>query len=457
MNKKMFLYQFLFLGLLFFCVNPTQAITILNPVAENQDGGIVFDENSISDLDTIADIGLYDAEIIEQSKEKLKIYFEIKNNDSKTHSDLVYAVELIEKIDGPIGISRAKKIYKEKINLVENQKIEKEIEFEIPPYLSGDFEVSISLADINGLILAINSANKVSLESQSSFVEIKMQKCYLTVEGESEDQKYSMMEGMAVDKNENLIVNCEVENHFSETKELIPRLGFYKRSLYGDKIDLELNINEKFIFGPSETKLIQFTLDKPDKPQAYSASLDLVENKNVVSNQVEVHFVVSGPSATIQSISLDKNYYKKGDKLGLNLLFSGPADNFSNSRTEKTKLNDIFTEIFIVNSDNNQECVFIKDTVSSNYPIAEYSDLETLNDCYNPQVTVVLRDEKDNILAERTVKVESQIKNLEKEENIAFEKQEEDKKLVLILIISLSFVVFVISGALLLRRVINKN
>jgi hypothetical protein len=110
-----------------------------------------------------------------------------------------------------------------------------------------------------------------------------------------------------------------------------------------------------------------------------------------------------------------------------------------------------------VNSDNNQECVFIKDTVSSNYPIAEYSDLETLNDCYNPQVTVVLRDEKDNILAERTVKVESQIKNLEKEENIAFEKQEEDKKLVLILIISLSFVVFVISGALLLRRVINKN
>jgi hypothetical protein len=138
-------------------------------------------------------------------------------------------------------------------------------------------------------------------------------------------------------------------------------------------------------------------------------------------------------------------------------LFSGPADNFSNSRTEKTKLNDIFTEIFIVNSDNNQECVFIKDTVSSNYPIAEYSDLETLNDCYNPQVTVVLRDEKDNILAERTVKVESQIKNLEKEENIAFEKQEEDKKLVLILIISLSFVVFVISGALLLRRVINKN
>jgi hypothetical protein len=203
--------------------------------------------------------------------------------------------------------------------------------------------------------------------------------------------------------------------------------------------------------------LIQFTLDKPDKPQAYSASLDLVENKNVVSNQVEVHFVVSGPSATIQSISLDKNYYKKGDKLGLNLLFSGPADNFSNSRTEKTKLNDIFTEIFIVNSDNNQECVFIKDTVSSNYPIAEYSDLETLNDCYNPQVTVVLRDEKDNILAERTVKVESQIKNLEKEENIAFEKQEEDKKLVLILIISLSFVVFVISGALLLRRVINKN
>jgi hypothetical protein len=457
MNREMFLYQFIFVGLLFFCVNSSQALTVLNPIAENQDGGIVFDENSISDLDTIADIGLYNAEIVEQSKEKLKIYFEIKNNDSKTHSDLVYAVELIEKIDGPIGISRSKKVYKEKINLVENQKIEKEIEFEIPQYLSGDFEVSISLADINGLVVAINSANKVSLENQSSFAEIKMEKCYLTVESESEDQKYSMMEGVAVDKNENLIVNCEVENHFSETKELIPRLGFYKRSLYGDKIDLESNINEKFIFGPSETKLIQFTLDKPDKPQAYSASLDLVENKNVVSNQVEVHFVVSGPSATVQSISLDKNYYEKGDKLGLSLLFSGPADNFSNSRTEKTKLNDIFTEIFIINSDNNQECVFIKDTVSSNYPIAEYSDLETLNDCYNPQVTVVLRDEKDNILDERTVKVKSRVENLEKEGGMNAEIQEEDKKLVLILIISLSFVVFVISGALLLRRVINKN
>jgi hypothetical protein len=183
--------------------------------------------------------------------------------------------------------------------------------------------------------------------------------------------------------------------------------------------------------------------------------MNLTEGNEVISNQAEIHFVVGGSSATVQNISLDKNYYKKGEKMGLSLLLSGPADVFPNSRIETTELSNIFVEVFVFNSDNNFECVSLKDTISSNYPIAEYDNLEVLNDCYNPQVTVVLRDESDNILDERTVKIESQKQNIKKEELI--EKKENNKDLIWISVIFISSIVFLISAFLLLKKIINKN
>jgi hypothetical protein len=451
-NKKISIWIVFFL-FLFFGIKLSQAITVLQPTIENDEGEIIFDESDAGEV--VADIGLYNAEIIEKSEEKLKIYFEIKNNESKTQSDLVYAVEIIEKIDGPVGISRAKKVYDEKINLIESQQIEKEIEFQIPQHLSGDFEVLISLADTNGLLMALNSIDEIHLENSSSFIEISMEKCYLTIKGESENQKYSMVEGVVVDENEDLIVNCEVENHFNESKNIKPELKFYKRSLYGDQIDFDFNVDSEFTFKANEIKLLQFSLPKPEKPQAYSVLMNLTEGNEVISNQAEIHFVVGGSSATVQNISLDKNYYKKGEKMGLSLLLSGPADVFPNSRIETTELSNIFVEVFVFNSDNNFECVSLKDTISSNYPIAEYDNLEVLNDCYNPQVTVVLRDESDNILDERTVKIESQKQNIKKEELI--EKKENNKDLIWISVIFISSIVFLISAFLLLKKIINKN
>ena len=451
-NKKISIWIIAFL-FFFFGINLSQATTVLQPTIENEEGEIIFDENDVGDV--VANVGLYNAKIIEKSEEKLKIYFEIKNNDSKTHSDLVYAVEIIEKLDGSVGVSRAKKVYNEKINLTEKQQVEKEIEFKIPQYLSGDFEVLVSLADVNGLLMALNTIDKIHLENSNPFIEMKMEKCYLTVEGESGGQKYSMVEGVAVDENENLVVNCEVENHFNESKNVKPELKFYKRSLYGDQIDFDFNVDEEFIFEANEIKLIHFSLPKPEKSQAYSVSMNLVENNNVISNQAKVHFVIGGASATVQNISLDKNYYKKGDKMELNLLLSGSADSFPNSRIETTELSDIFVEVFVFNSDNNSECVFLKDTVSSNYPMAEYDNLEVLNDCHNPQATVVLRDENDNILDERTVKIESQKQNIKKEGLI--EKKENNKDLVWISIIFIGSIMFLISVFLLFKKNVNKN
>lgn len=454
MKNKIIISAVFFFSFLFFVFGPVQAITVVNPVTENQDGEIIFEENA-DNSNIIANVELYDGQIIEKTDEKLKISFLIANNGNKTHSDLVYAVELIEKIEGPIGISRAKKIYDEKVNLVENQKIKKEIEFELPNYLSGNFQVSISLADMNGLLMAINPVSEINLESRDSFMEIRMEKCYLTVEGELGDQRYSMVQGVVVDKNENLIVNCEIENHFNETKKVIPKLDFHKRTLFGNKININSNVDKEFIFNPNETKLIQFSLPKPENPQAYSVLMNLAENGNIISNQAEIHFVVGGASATIQNISLNKNFYKKGDELELSLALSGPADNFPNSRIEKTQLNNIFVEIFVLNSDNNLECVSIKDTISPSNPMAEYKNLETLNDCYNPQVTVVLRDEEDNILDERMVKIESQIKNIE--EKVSNKTIEEKNNLIAISIIFIGLILFIISSFLLLAKFIKKN
>ena len=397
-NKK----TILLLVVLFMIYSRTsKSITIIEPMITDQqkEASDVFEGSGT----VVADIIIDKTKVANLSEEKgMKISFEIVNKEAKTHSDLVYSIELIEKKDGIIKSRKSKKVYHDdRITLRERETIKKEIIYHPPKYLSGNFELLIVLADFNGLNLAFNSPGDIFLESEGdAYIEIKEKTCYLEIKDALNNSTYSLAEGVSLKDNEQLILNCEIENHFDKSKILKPKIDTFERSLNGKKNDYDLNKNEFFELPSKGSQLFEFILPKIEKPQAYSSLVRLIDDDdNIISNEIEVHFVVSGASATIQNISLDKNYYKKNDDINLSLVLSGPAQNFSSSRSGLFFLDTLFIEINIRNS-KRESCLIIKDEIATSYPMAEYREVSQV-DCFDPVVSVVVKDEKGNVLAER--------------------------------------------------------
>lgn len=68
--------------------------------------------------------------------------------------------------------------------------------------------------------------------------------------------------------------------------------------------------------------MISFILPKALEPQAYDVKVALKSSENT-SNPIIIHYVLQGISATIQNLSLDKDFYNKGDTATLSFFWSG--------------------------------------------------------------------------------------------------------------------------------------
>jgi len=394
-----------------------------------------------SNVVLVADVNIYNAEIKSQSENVLEIFFDLSNG-SGSQSDIKYSVELIREDDGGNQVVADEKVYPEIIDLKDSQNVEKNIKYEAPEYLNGNYYVWVFAKNKNGLEIALANLGEISLSGKSQYLNISNSSCYLKID--SRDESYSLIQGVDILQGEKLFLNCEVTNFFDDELEFSPRITTFWRSTSGSEVNTggETEVNNEKI-APGEKKNISVVLPKPLKPQAYEAQLELVNDKGLtISNKIKAHYVLRGVSATIQNLSLDKDYYNAGEMAKVSFNWSDSADNFLGSRIGKSDQSKYFVELEIVDI-NGKNC---SDKVREELDINNLNpkfDVLISSDCQNSKVSASIMDGDNNILDKNDVEV-----GVKKMSNVDFKDVSLFKKMAIYVVIGL----FIISLVLIVLK-----
>ncbi|MDP1833318.1 MAG: hypothetical protein Q8L11_00085, partial [Candidatus Moranbacteria bacterium] len=316
---------------------------------------------------TVATVNIYDAQITRQDNNNIQLTFDLSNRE-QIQPDVRYAVQLMK--DRQILMDE--QIYPETISLNENETIKKEIEYLAPSYLSGEFQLMLIARNQNGLLLAIANPGQVILKGDNQFIEINPSSCYLTVADEAGDKRYTLDQGVDIKPEEQLIATCDLTNHANNPITFTPNFKTYWRTTFGEEVTTNKEDRSTLTLNPQEKKQIRFTLPKAQTPQAYDTVLELQNEQNqTISNKLAFHYVLRGPSATIQNLRLDKDYYQKGQTAQASFFWSGSADNFPDSRLGATDSGQLTADITIKNADN-QICAATQEALNPDSPTASY-------------------------------------------------------------------------------------
>lgn len=363
-----------------------------------------------STVNIIADINIRDAKIWEEEKNHFKLSFNIENYMA-TRSDLVYGIELIKENPDKSAVLMDEKIFSDDLLLAErDKKVYREIDYFVPEYLSGKFVLWLKIKDEGGLVLAQQSF-PVDFFGTRKMLE-QSNPCYLTI-GE-EERKYNLTEGVSLKKDEQLFLNCYAKNNLGEKVSLKPYFEFYRRTFYGLKLEEREGENEIY-FEKDEGKINKIVIPLPKNPQAYDVKVNFKLKKQIVSNPVIAHFVLSGKSASINSLVLDKSQYVKGEIAHLDMLWSGSADTFNGSRTGSTGLVDPVFEIEIKDQSDLELCA--PKQIKKAQDVDKIVDILLDKDCFKPIALVKIFDE-GQLLYEKTIATQQ----MTAKEKLAWEK-----------------------------------
>lgn len=351
----------------------------------------------------IANINLSNAAILSQDGNTFRIAVDFVNNGETSQSDIKYGVELVKK-RGKTQTRVDTFISDEILTIDAKETLHKELTYTASPLLSsGDYELWLLSRTTGGLILGIARVGEVSLASTTGGqVMISPESCYLQVKGDTE--KYTLLQGVDVEKEETLSIHCSAKNNLSHSITVSPSFETHERSVYGPVVGVTYPETPSITFKSGETKEFSFIIQKPERPQAYDASLILVDSgsRAIVSSSVTAHYVLRGASATIQNASLDKAIYEKGDLMTATLFWSPSADSFPTSRSETgTAIGDITLKVDIVDG-SGTSCA---DTITRVVTDQETNTSLTANasiTCVSPRATLTLTGKDGKVLDSRT-------------------------------------------------------
>ena len=363
---------------------------------------------------TVATVNIHNANVVEQSGNNLKLSFSLYNREG-VQPQIKYGVIIVENGEESQFIID-QKVYDEIVNLGEGDTVDKEVNYIAPNFLNGTYEIVIEARNSNGLLLGIANVGEVTFSNENSnYIEIVPGSCYLTIKEENPQSHYTISQGVDVSKDETLISNCKIKNHYKYSIDAAPYFENYYHSRFGDLVSSQKQL--VISIQPGEEKEVILEIPKAGEPQAYDAVFSFHdENNNVISNSVALHYVIQGQSATIQNLRLDKNYYQKGEVAKITFNWSASADSFPGSRGGTSELGNVLLNI-LINDSNGEAC-----SLSSQKEVTEDDQLKSIVfdvsiiiDCINPKVSIEIKDADKNILDheifELTSKNVSQNKN----------------------------------------------
>jgi hypothetical protein len=287
------------------------------------------------------------------------------------------------------------KVYPERLNLKPGDQIEKQIEYIFPGYLGGKFELQLIARNKNGFLMGVASLPNISLEKKEDYLEIFKESCFLTTESRSYLDFYDIDKGVDFDLEEKIFLNCRIKNNFSSTLEIKPFFETFFRTTFGEKVETQKLENSVFSIKSGEEKEIKLNFPKALQPQAYDTKVNFYDKKNQVisSNPLIIHYTIKGDNALINNLSIDKNFYKKGEDIKISLVYTKSTNNLFSLNPNLEE--DLSFEVKVFDNKNKSCGETLNKEVdgSENYLSLNY---RTTKDCQNPLVKVVIMNNNSN-------------------------------------------------------------
>ena len=306
-----------------------------------------------------------------------------------------YSVSLLKNV-GKQEVLSDEYIYEDTISLSPNSRIVKNIKYNAPKNLNGEYNLRISVLSEGGVLLGLVSISNIKLEASSTSVEFLPDLCYLTVEGEKEDIRYTLYEGIDIAPAENLVFNCNVINPSSKDLTVTPKYETRYYSKYGEIVTTTGGSIEPILFKAGETKKVHLTLPKASKSQVYNVAISLVSGK-VVSSPFDVSYMIQGNNAAIESFSLDKNNYKEGQNSNAVLIWK---THMGNKNSRNLLVSPSVTLSLSMKNKGGENCI---DPITKALDFKtnngiEKESIKIIKNCDNPKVLISLKDKDGNIL-----------------------------------------------------------
>jgi len=396
---------------------------------------------------TLATVNFEDAKIISQNGSTINIEFEISNREN-IQPGIKYAVTL-EKKNADNTISTIdEKVYDESLTLQPGEKSSRTIDYSAPSYLSGTYTLKLISKNEKALPLALMTIGEVTFNGSNQLIQIDPASCFLKVENEQVDNKYTLSQGVDISVSENLIGTCDVTSSFKVSTNATPIFTTLYRDLFGREVSKTQQA--VIVFNAGEKKTLNFKIPTEKNPQAYDAVLSFQDAQgNVISNQVKFHYVIQGESATLQNIRMDKDFYQAGDTANVKFFWSPSADNFPNSRNQGTKSEKNELEVKITSNGNNCSDPMKKEIGRDQGGLIIEFNIPIKKECVNPQFSASIIDGTGKTLDEANISLQSSNQDYQ---NSQLQKNQKTKELLKNIIIFFVVVIFILSVGLIVVK-----
>lgn len=336
----------------------------------------------------LATVNIKDARIVSQDENTLHISFAITNREI-IQTGVKYGIKIIK--ETPQGQFLAdEKVYEEVLTLAEHSENPKEISYMAPAGLAGEYTILLVVNNENGFPLGISQFGKVSFTAATSGVALEPDSCFLEVVGEKSSPHYNLVQGVDISTEETLKLTCAATNLSKSPLSAAPSFETRFRSAFGETVDHIGGSSSPISFGALEKKTISLILPKAKDPQAYNVQVAL-KTGDILSNTVTAQYVIRGASATVQQVSLDRDYYGVGESARISFIWSPSADTFPGSRGGIATSSPLSFEARIVDG-TGAPCVEpVTGTLSGT--IKEEIPVSITEACKDPRVTVSIKDD----------------------------------------------------------------
>jgi hypothetical protein len=343
----------------------------------------------------LAKINVQDAIIVSQEGNTLELSFSINNREG-AQSGVKYGVRLVEKLrNGQKAIDEF--VYPEVLSVPTNASIHKTIKYTAPATTEGTYYVYVSARNYSGLPLGSIEVGKATFTKQLGTVEILAESCSTEIVRAGSVIENNVSQN-TVSKEDKIILSCYIKNNLGDEVLASPIFETRYRTLYGDEVPQLGGDISPVLLRPLEEKLVNLTLPKIVIPQSYITKVYFKTN-GVNSNYITMAYTVSGLSATIQNVSLDKNSYKANEEAKIAFFWTSSA-------TKREELTSISLTADIVNS-NKRSCI----DNPLNTQLAGVGFIEipvTINkSCDDPEVTIALLDATGKVLDQKALVFEA--------------------------------------------------
>jgi hypothetical protein len=352
---------------------------------------VVTKNNSADNLGVIvANVNIKNAKIVFQDGKNFKISFTISNGEG-LQTGVKYGLKLFS--DDKSQSLVDEKIYDDSLTLGENSSVSKEITYTPPSILDGSYTILLESKNQSNFPFSSFIVGKIKLTASVKWLEIIPESCYTQIQEDKTNKHHLITEIVEINETDSLSLNCTVINNSTNTVTATPIFNTRYSGSYGEYAPQSGGSEDAITFAKGEKKNISMLLPRGDIPKPYNVKVNLMDGENY-SNTISVGYIIKGMSATIQKVSLDKDFYKAGENAEVSFVWFGAG---FYEKTPKVTVNASLT------NSRGWQCAssVTQDVVKEkNEPVNKIS-IPIKNTCDDPHIKISISDAGGTVLDQK--------------------------------------------------------